>query len=968
MFTRVPSDYRPSARRRPLTIILVVATAIYLILTAMGTLWTDYLWFDSVGYANVWLRRWGMSILLGALGIAVSFVVLWIALEVVNRLSPRWAPFDLTEEEELIERFREWVEPRVRQVRLLLTAGLSLILGLTVTGWRDDVFLFLNAQEFGTTDPIFGRDISFYVFQLPLWENAVDWVFNLLVLTTVVVVVAHYFNGGIRLSGRRLTSTRGAKVQVSVLFALIALVRAGVYRLDMFELMLSDRGGESFFGPGFADVMARLPAFRLLILVAVVAAVIFIVTIFRRGWTLSAVAVGSWIVVAVAAGAIYPAIIQRFQVTPQQLQRETPYIEHNLRFTRAAWGFDEVEVRAFDATDDLTAEDIEANRLTIDNLRLWDTSVLPRTYQNFQELRPYYTLAFVDTDRYLNDGTPTQMMLAVRELEEGNLPREDWQNERLFYTHGVGAVINEANVVGSGGQPEFLLQDVPPVATVEDLSLSEPRVYFGETYAAGRPVIVKTGAAEQEIDFPLPGAGSTQKNEYAGTAGVVLDSFWKRVAFALRYRDLNLLISSEIRPDSRVLVERGIRHISENLAPFMHVDTDPYPVVTDGRVLWVLDLYTASSHYPYSQPLTSDAIGRLAQSSDLRSGVNYMRNSVKAVIDAYDGDVTFYLFDPSDPIAQAWSDVYPGLLSPASEMPESLDDHLRYPQDLFRLQGQLYLEYHVEDPTELFTGNDAWSLPSDPSTISRGQSVGEEFLAGDRVNTSTGGLEYRAEILPYYLLTKLPGESDLSYLLLQPFTPREKRNMAGFLVADSTPGRYGRLVDFRMPQGELVDGTEQVGQRVEQDADIAQQLSLWRGAGSDVIKGDLLVVPIEGSLVYVQPIFLEEEGGSFPEFRRAAVVFGDQVEWAETLDGALALIFGEGVGPVGPPPPPDTPNGATIEELLNQAADAFAAADRALRAGNLSEYQRQVDEAQRLIEEAQSILAGTVETRVGAIG
>jgi hypothetical protein len=593
--------------------------------------------------------------------------------------------------------------------------------------------------------------------------------------------------------------------------------------------------------------------------------------------------------------------------------------------------------------------------------------VLPRTYQNFQELRPYYTLGVVDTDRYPNaENEPTQMMLAVRELEEDDLLRNDWQNEMLFYTHGVGAVVNEANVVGSGGQPEFLLKDVPPTAIVESLALDEPRVYFGETYRPGRPVVVKTGASPQEIDFPLPGEG-VQRNEYDGEGGVELSSIWRRAAFAFRYRDLNLLISSEIRGDSRVLVERNIREMVDEVAPFLEIDTDPYPVIMDGRIHWMLDLYTTSDRYPYSQPLTNLAIGRLAQSSGLRGGVNYMRNSVKAVVDAHDGGITFYLFDETDPIIQAWSDVYPGVFVPADQMPSGLLDHIRYPQDLFRVQGQLYLEYHVNTPTELFTGNDAWSLPADPSTISRNNEVGQELLFGDQISATAGSVRYREEILPYYLLTRLPGEEGLSYLLLQPFTPREKRNMAGFLVADSTPGSYGRLVDFRMPQGELVDGTEQVGQRIEQDADIAEQLSLWRGRGSEVIKGDLLVVPIETSLIYIQPIFLEEEGGAFPEFRRVAVVFGDQVEWAETLDGALGLIFGGGDGEE-PPEPPTGPGDDTVEELLSQAADAFAAAEIALRSGDLAEYQRQVSEAERLTQEALDILTGAVTAKLAALG
>jgi uncharacterized membrane protein (UPF0182 family) len=424
MFTRVPSDYR-SDRRRPLTLILIAVATVYLVLTALGTLWTDYLWFDSIGFEDVWLRRWGLSIILGAIGIAVAFIIIWVSLQLVDRMSPRWAPFDLTEEEELIERFREWVEPRVRQVRFWITGGLAVLLGLTVSTWRDEVFLFMSAQETGVADPIFGQDLGFFLFRLPLLGTITDWVFNLLVLTLVVVAVAHYFNGGLRFNGRRFTATRPTKTHISVMFALIALVRAVVYRLDMYELLFSDRVADKFFGPGFADVTARLPAYRLLILVAVMAAVLFIVNIFRPGWSLALVAVGSWLVVAIAAAGIYPAVVQRFQVTPDPFDKEEPYIENSLEFTKTAWGLDDVEVRGFPAAGDLEAPDIEANRLTIDNLRIWDPSVLPRSYQNFQELRNYYTLGVVDTDRYISDGAPTQVMMAVRELEEVQLPRDD---------------------------------------------------------------------------------------------------------------------------------------------------------------------------------------------------------------------------------------------------------------------------------------------------------------------------------------------------------------------------------------------------------------------------------------------------------------------------------------------------------------------------------------------------------------
>jgi len=951
MFTRVPSDYSGGGRR-PWTVIVVIVVAVYLILTAAGTLWTDFLWFDSVGYRGVWLRKWGLSLALGAGGIGVSFLVLWGALKLVDRFSPRFAPFDLTEEEELVERFREWVEPRMATLRLLITGGLAVIMGLTVATWRDDVFLFLNAQNFGDVEPIFSRDIGFYVFQLPLWDLAVDWLFNLFVLATVIVAVALYLNGAIRFDGRRVTATQGAKTYISSMFALVALIRALSYRLEMYEILYADRNG-IFTGPGYTDIFSRLPAIRLLLVVALIAAALFVVNIFRRGWTLAGVSVASWIVVSIAAGTIYPAIIQRFSVQPDQLNKEREFIGHNMDATKDAWLLDDTEVRDFNAANDLTAEDIEVNSNTIDNLRIWVPSVLTRTYQNFQELEPYYQLERVDTDRYQTDGEPSQVMLAVRELDEQEVP-PDWQNQRLFYTHGYGAVVNQANIVQDDGQPVFLLRDVPTVATDETFELEDPRVYFGESYQAGKPVIVKTGNEDQEIDFPLE--SGTSFNEYEGDSGVVLDNFFKRVAFAFRYRDLNLLISNQIRPDSRVLVERNIMEIVDQIAPFLKADADPYPVIHDGKILWVLDMYTSTNYYPYSEALDIEAQNRLTLASELDLGTNYVRNSVKAVVEAEDGNLTFYKFDPNDPIVNAWDETFPDLFEDASEMPEGIEGNLRYPQDLFRIQTQIYLDYHVTEESQLFSGNDQWSFPEDPSNPER---TGTAQLFGD-VRSAEGEL---SQILPYYLLTELPGEDRLSYLLLQPFNPRARRNMVGFMVADSTPRNYGRLIDFRMPQGELVDGAQQAGQRIEQDAEIAQQLSLWRGEGSNVIKGDLLIVPIEDSVVYVQPIYLEEEGGAFPEFRRVAVVYSDRVEWSDTLDGAFELIFGEaddgddGDGDDGDDgDAPDIPSEGTIEELIADAEEAFANAEAALRSGDLAEYQQWIGEAESILQEIADLI------------
>ena len=955
MFSRTPPPARaPGDRRRGLTYLFAGIVVLYLILTALGTLWTDFLWFQSVGYAGVWQRRWLVGIGLAVFGIIVTFLVLWTTLILADRLGPRYFPVDTTEEEELVVRFRHWVEGRVGMVRLLVAGGLALFVGTGLATWRDDLFMFLSRQDFDMADPIFGIDVGFYVFQFPLMDAALGWLFNLVAAATVLAALAHYLNGGIRIQRASFpTFARGSKLHISVLLAVLALIRAGMYRMDALALLFSNRQS-NFFGPGYTDITARLPAVRLLMAIAVVAAIVFIFNIWRRGWTLVAVSVGAWVLVSAAALLVYPAIIERLQVQPQPLAREAGYIANSIEFTRAAYGLDEVEVREFPASTALDEENIEANRPTIDNLRLWDTSVLPRTYQNLQEIRPYYGLERVDTDRYDLGGVPTQTMVAVRELDEGNLPRTDWQNTRLAYTHGIGAVISPANAVESDGQPQFLLSDLPPTTMNPAVALTQPRIYFGESYAPGRPVIVKTGSGPQEVDLPVGGEG-IQPNEYDGTAGVELASLWRRIAFAFRYRDLNLLISGQVRPDSRVLVQRNISAIVGDLAPFLEVDSDPYPVVADGRVVWVIDMYTSSGFFPYSQPITPVARERLSVSTELRPGLNYVASSVKATVDAYDGTVNFYVVDDSDPLIRAWQEVYPGLFHDGSEMPEELVGHLRYPQDLFRIQGELYLEYHVDEASEFFSGNDRWSIPPDPATIRRGERLAADLLIGDRLGP-TAPVQHLTEMLPYYLLTRLPNEDDMSYVLLQPFNPRDKPNMSSFLVADApTSGTPGRLVDFRMPQGILVGGTGQIGDRIQQNDEIAEQFTLWSQQGSEVIRGDLLVVPVEESVLYIQPIYLQaSQSGGFPEFRRVVVVFGDKIEWAPTLDEAMAEVF-EVDGAPSEEEPADPGDGAippTVQELLDEASSLLDQANAALLAGDLGRYQELVDQAAELIDQA----------------
>ncbi|MGF1668474.1 MAG: UPF0182 family protein [Acidimicrobiia bacterium] len=969
MFPRSPEDYRSQERRRGLVYVAAGVAALYVALTALSSVWTDYLWFQSVGYESVWRVNLTTSLLLGTVGVVVVFGFVYVNLVVTDRLSPRLEGLELTEEEELVERFREWAEPRLKWLRLAVSAGFALLLGVALADWRSPFLQFMNPVAFGINDPQFDTDLAFYMFRLPLWSLLANWVFNVVALVLIFVVALHYLNGGIRLQrGARPSVRGGVKTHISLLAASLAVLRAVGYWLDRYELLYTQH--DNFFGAGFTDINARLPATQLLILVSLAAAVLFLFNIRRPGWTLALVSVGAWLFVSVAAGALYPSLVQRFRVDPGPLEREREFIGRNLEATKAAYGLDTVVRRNFAANRELTYRQlVDDNDLTVSNLRLWDPDVLTRTYQNLQELAPYYRLDFVDTDRYLVDGQMTQVMVAARELDETGYPERNWQTIRLIYTHGFGMALSPANEVEEDGQPSLWVRNVPPVSEkpddlpVDNDAGSQTRSYFGETYTPGAYVIVKTGTSPQEADFPL--AEGFSRYEYTGEAGVEMGSILRRLAFALRFRDLNILISAELRPDSRVLMERNVRQMVENIAPFLESDSDPYPVLLNGRLTYVVDLYTVSNRYPYSQPWRIEDSFRLPIRSGLPArGPNYVRNSVKATVDAYDGTVRFYITDDhlADPVIDTWAAAYPDVFLDEAEMPETLVEHLRYPQDMFKLQTELYLQYHVDDIDEFFTGVDAWSIPPDPSTVDRSAA---NALLGDRTALDTGATSPADGILPYYVTLSLPGDEndDLSYVLMQPFNALNRPNMTSFLVADSTPGEYGRLIDYRMPRGSLVDGTGQIGQRIDQNDLISSQFTLWRGQGSEVLLGDMLVIPIEESLLYVVPVYLEaaSTGGGIPEFRRVVVVFGDRIEWAETLDEALAMVFGEdpplgvpegGGGEGDPEFTPQEPPSGSVAELIEQARRELELADQALLDGDLGAYQDFVERARTFIDQA----------------
>jgi uncharacterized membrane protein (UPF0182 family) len=969
---------RPAARRL-LAIVAVAAVLIVPALRWLATFWTDYLWFDSVSLNSVWRTAIFTRVGLVIVASAIAFIVLWVNLWLTDRLSPRLGLVDATPEEAIIERFQEWVEPRVRLLRLGLALAFGILIGLAAGGWWEHFLLFRESVPFGIDDPQFGNDIGFYVFRLPFIRDVFGWAFQFIVVTILVVAALHYLNGGIRFQGRVQRVNPAVKVHLSVLGAVLALLKAVGYQLDKWDLLYSERG--AVFGASSADVSARLPALNLLILISVAAAVLLLVNIRIRGWTLPAVAVGLWLVTSILVGGVIPAAVQRFSVEPDEINKELPYVERNIAATRDAYGLTNVQVREFSERTDaagntieLTAADIAANRETVDNLRLWDPAVLRVTYRQLQELRTFYKFEDVDVDRYAIGGEPTQVMLAARELDQENLPGQGWVNRHLVFTHGFGTVLSPANSVTREGQPDFLVKDIPPESTDPLLEVDESRIYFGEGFETDSFVYV--GTKEPEVDFPIgAGAEAVEYNTYEGRGGVELGSIFRRVAFGLRFLDLNTVISGQLTSDTKVLMVRNVADRVEQAAPFLHTDADPYLVVSDGRLKWIVDMYTTTTHYPYSTPALTGRLNRLRGS--VPNDFNYIRNSVKAVVDTADGTMDFYVVDEDDPLVRAYRKIFPDLFTSGSQMPDDIRAHLRYPEDLYRVQTDMYNLYHVVDPRTFFNDSDPWQIAKDPSTagnpdtptLLQAQSEAVVVREDLRARYRDEDGELYTPMVPYYLLMKLPDEPSVSYVLLQPFTPEAKPNMVSFMVAKSGPSGYGELVDFRLPRDSFIDGPGQVGARIQQDPDISPEFSLLNVEGSRLILGNMLVVPVEDSILYVQPVYLQSEENALPEFKKVVVVYQqNKPRMADTLNEALFAVFGDGTGVTPPPPDDEVPSElpTDVREALERAQQLFAEADAALRSGDLGTYQDKVEEAQALIDQALETLAELIEEPAAA--
>ena len=916
--------------RRGCSFIVFVAIIGFSVARAIATFFTNYLWFDSVNLNSVWIKiLLTKGALVGATSL-LAFIFIFTNLRLAVRATPVMDIFESFESQDPLSRFRAWTNERFLRYRLWGSIGLSLFLGAGASQLWEQVLLFLNQQSFGVTDPVFQADVSRYVFGLPLYRLFVSWGFQLVIFTSLIIVLFFVATGALQLRQGRLPEvSSGAKAHLSVLLAFIAILKAFAYRLDSMELLYSPRG--KVFGASYTDVIAHLPALNLLILISLFGAVLLLVNIKRRGWLLPATAISLWLAVSIIVGGLVPAAIQRFRVVPDELNKELPYVENHIDYTRLAYGLDSIEEKSFAASPDLSQDDISNNKQTVDNIRLWDPTVLAETYSQLQEIRAYYALQEVDVDRYRINGELTQVMVAARELDQTNLPAVGWVNERLQYTHGFGVVFSPANNVASQGQPDFYVKGVPATTTVAELEVEQPRIYFGESADSVEYVVVNS--LQDEVDYPLSTEGqSVAYTNYSGDGGVGIGSFFRRLGFALRYSELNLLISNQLSDDSKLIMERNIVSRVKKAAPFLYTDNDPYLALIDGNLFWIIDMYTVSDKYPYAQPADTR---RINENSGLPVNFNYLRNSVKAVVNAYDGTMNFYVVDENDPIMTAYNDIFPDLFSPKSEMSSELLDHIRYPEDLFTIQSDMYRDYHMTDPRVFYADEDPWVIPSDSSTTPRVATLRGEF-------TEIGF----KPMLPYYLLMSLPGETDLSYLIFQPFNPENRPNMQSFLVADADPENYGQLIDFRLPKGEFVDGPSQVATRINQDPDISQIFTLLDQQGSSVIKGNLFVVPINQSILYYQPIYLQGEQNPLPEFKFVVVVFQDRIIMSETLSEALASIFGdELISDV-----VEESEGESPLDLLAKATTAFEQAQEQLQKGNLGKYQELIDQAQQYVD------------------
>ncbi len=947
-----PTEAPPRRRRRRWIIaVVVVLVIVFAFLRTFATFYTDALWFSSVDLHSVWLKMFEIKV-----GLLVTFSLIFAALLLVSlvmaeRLAPKGPSLDA--EDEFVKRYREVVGPYARWLRAVVVVVLSLIVGSQAIGQWQNWILYRNDTAFPTSDPQFHRNVGFYVFKLPFEQFLVHWALVALIVVLLATLVSHYLSGGIRLQGQRPRVRPAVKAHLSVILGLIALVKAVGYYLARFNLDLSSNGYVQ--GAGYTDVHARLPALDLLILVSFAAAALLIYNIRRQGWALPILGVGLWFLVALTAGTIYPAAVQALKVNPAQNTLERPYIQRNIAATRSAMGITHVTTAAYPATSNLTASQLSANSDTLNNIRLWDPTQTQPTYQKLQQIRSYYQFNTLTLDRYKINGNETPVVVGVRELNPADLPSTSWVNTTLQYTHGYGMIISPSTQTTANGDPEFAVGGVPPLSNSGLEGVSQASVYFGLNNTG----YVVADTKQPEIDYQLP-SGANVETHYSGDGGVQLTSIFDRLMFAVRFNDVNLLISNQITSDSRIMFARGIQARVAKAAPFLSLDADPYPVLLNGRISWVQDAYTTTANYPYAQNANTIAVN--PASGLLAGSFNYVRNSVKIVIDAYTGKMTFYVTDPNDPIIKTYEKAFPGMFTPASQMSNQLIPHLRYPEDIFAVQATMFGKYHIVKASNFYSAADAWTISPSP-----GAGSPSAALATTQTVNAVGQVVSTGQVVrmaPIYQELRIPGESQQSFNLIDALVPvsggSQIQTLSGFMMAGSDPGHYGQLKMFVTPRANPVNGPAIVSAKIAATPTVSSAISLLNQNGSSVLLGQVLMIPVANALLYIQPLYVASSRNAFPELQRVIAVYGNSpAAIGNTLAQALTTLFQA---------PVSTASGSSAlgslspqaRALLNQAQAAYTQAQTDLKAGNLGAYQSDINNLESNLQEVQQLTGGTV--------
>jgi uncharacterized membrane protein (UPF0182 family) len=938
--TNSPQFQRPSfkfrGRKSPLTLTIGVLVVIGALFTALSGFYADWLWFKSVNFTSTWSTVLGTKATLFVVIGLITALFIMLNVLVAYRRRPLYVPMTL--EADNLERYRAQIQPIRRGVFVAGFLALFYFAGSSGSTLWSTWLLFKNSTDFGVTDPQFNMDISFFAFRLPFWQTAIGWGISTLVLAIIASVAVHYLYGGIRLQVREDRTTVAARVQLSVLLGLVVLLKAVAYWFDRYALALKD--SKLITGLTYTDVNAVLPAKAILTGIAIVCALLFFANIVRRSWVLPAAGTALLVISSVLIAGLYPAAIQTFQVKPSESSKEAEFIQRNIDATRAAFGLEDVTVRDYQATLTTSAGQLTNDAATIANIRLMDPNVIAATFRQLQQIKPYYTFPdSLDVDRYTINGVKRDAVVAVRELNIDGNPSRNWINDHLVYTHGFGFVAAFGNTRDADGKPSFLVGDLPPT---KGLGEFEPRIYFGEN-VPNYSIIggVKTDSPV-EFDYPDDASANGQKNyTYSGTGGVPVGSLLNKLVFALKYQEQRILLSSLINKDSKILFERNPRDRVAKVAPWLTLDGDSYPAIVDGRVLWIIDGYTTSAGYPYSRQTTlssatSDALTTNSTSVTAQGdqNINYIRNSVKATVDAYSGEVVLYQWDEKDPVLKTWSKAFPGTIQPKKAISKQLLEHIRYPEDMFRVQREILSSYHVTTAAAFYGGQDFWRVPRDPSTF--GANAGAQP--------------------PYYLTLQMPGEDKPEFALTTPFVPRGGReNLSAFAVVNSDSGaNYGKITVLQLPRSTNVAGPSQVASNFEAKPEVANSLSLLRQGGSDVVLGNLLTLPVGGGLLYVQPVYVRATSNSaaYPLLQKVLVSFGDQIGFDDTLKGALDQVFGGNSGTTGGGSTTDGNTGVTtnssLANSLASAKKAYADGLAALAKGDFAAY----DKAQKRLKSA----------------